>query len=100
MIGAHGQTVRQLVMLVSGQDLERVRLIPIGMELKVLKMSNAILLHVRFMNFIIFFKSRFKVHQSFRLGVHGHHAVKRAVMGIERDLEHVMPIVLVPAAVI
>ena len=56
MIGAHGQTVRQLVMLVSGQDLERVRLIPIGMELKVLKMSNAILLHVRFIFFILIFK--------------------------------------------
>ena len=55
MSGAHGQTVRPLVMLVSGQDREHVRLIPSGVDLKVPKMSNAILLHVRFMNFIIFF---------------------------------------------
>ena len=101
MRGVHGQTVRQHVMLVSGQDPEHVRLIPSGVALKVLKMSNATLLHVRFMNFIILFsKSRFEVHQSFRLGVRGHHAVKRVVMESERDLEHVMPIVVVPAAVI
>ena len=69
VIGAHGQTVRQHVMLVSGQDPEHVRLIPSGMALKVLKMSNATLLHVRFVNFIILFsKSRFRSTRVFGLG--------------------------------
>ena len=50
-----------------------------------------------FYNFIL---KILKVHPNFRLGVRGHHAVKPVVMGNERDLEHVMPIVLVPVAVI
>ena len=56
MLGVLGQTVRQHVMLVSGQDREHARLILSGVVPKVLKTSNVILQPVRynFYNFSFF----------------------------------------------